>query len=78
MRFSNRGNPVATVRPEAALTKERTPTTWGILRDRSRPDWRGWIALIWVIVWGWAYAIMAFHARAPQVLAWLRSWTAGH
>jgi CHASE2 domain-containing sensor protein len=48
------------------------------LGRRSRPDWRGWITLVWVIVWGWAYGTMAFHARAPQVLAWLRSWTAGH
>ncbi len=48
------------------------------LDHRSRPDWRGWIALVWVIVWGWAYATMAFQARAPQVLTWLRTWTAGH
>jgi hypothetical protein len=48
------------------------------LGRRSRPDWRGWITLVWVIVWGWAYGTMAIHARATQVLAWLRSWTAGH
>ena len=52
-------------------------TTDSAVRARSRPDWRGWIALAWVIGWGWAYGIMAFHARAPQVLAWLRRWTAG-
>jgi hypothetical protein len=43
------------------------------LGARRRPDWRGWIALIWVIVWGWAYGTMAFQARAPQALAWLRT-----
>ena len=48
------------------------------LGHHSRPDWRGWIALVWVIVWGWAYGTMAFQARAPQVLAWLRTWSAGH
>jgi hypothetical protein len=42
---------------------------------RTRPDWRGWIALAWVFVWGWAYAVMAIQARAPQVLTWYRSST---
>jgi hypothetical protein len=41
--------------------------------DRVRWDWRGWIALVWVLVWGWAYAVMAVQARAPQVLAGIRS-----
>jgi hypothetical protein len=36
-------------------------------------DWRGWIALVWALWWGWSYSVMAFHARAPQVLAWLRT-----
>jgi hypothetical protein len=40
---------------------------------RNRPDWRGWIALAWVLVWGWAYALMAIQARAPQVVSWFRS-----
>ena len=44
---------------------------------RTRPDWRGWIALAWVFVWGWAYALMAIQARAPQVLAWYRSMKVG-
>ncbi len=44
----------------------------------SRVDWRGWITVVWVVVWGWAYGTMALEARAPQVLAWLRSWSAGH
>jgi hypothetical protein len=39
----------------------------------SRPDWRGWIALAWVVVWGWAYALMAIQARSPQVLEWIRA-----
>jgi hypothetical protein len=50
----------------------------GKLGHFSRPDWRAWIALVWVIVWGWAYGTMAFQARAPQALAWLRTLTAGH
>jgi hypothetical protein len=41
--------------------------------DRWRLDWRGWIVLAWVLWWGWAYGVMAIHARAPQVLAWLRT-----
>jgi hypothetical protein len=42
-------------------------------RHRPRPDWRGWIALVWVIGWGWAYGTMVFQARAPQLLTWLRA-----
>jgi hypothetical protein len=45
---------------------------------RIRADWRGWIALAWVIGWGWAYALMAIQARSPQVLAWIRSATPGN
>jgi hypothetical protein len=36
-------------------------------------DWRGWLALLWVLWWGWSYALMTFQARGPQVLAWLRT-----
>jgi hypothetical protein len=38
-----------------------------------RPDWRGWIVLAWVVVWGWAYAVMAIQARSPQFVELLRS-----
>jgi hypothetical protein len=44
----------------------------------NRPDWRGWIGLVWVLVWGWAYALMVIQARAPQVLAWFRYVTGSH
>jgi hypothetical protein len=44
---------------------------------QARIDWRGWIALAWVLWWAWAYALMALPARGPQVLAWLGSWTTG-
>jgi hypothetical protein len=40
-------------------------------RTDPRIDWRGWIALAWVLFWGWAYVLMVIHARAPQVLGWL-------
>ncbi len=40
--------------------------------DRIRIDWRGWLALAWVLWWGWAYALMVIHARSPLVLSWLR------
>jgi len=40
-------------------------------------DWRGWIALAWVLWWGWAYAVMAWQAKAPQVLAWLEAIKSG-
>lgn len=43
------------------------------ISDRNRPDWRGWIALAWIIFWGWAYALMAIQARSPQVAAWIRT-----
>ena len=46
-----------------------TPDT--TLRTRSRIDWRGWIALAWVLGWGWAYGITLFRARGNQVLEWL-------
>jgi len=36
-------------------------------------DWRGWVVLVWVLWWGWSYGLMVFHARGPQVLAWLRT-----
>jgi hypothetical protein len=36
-------------------------------------DWRGWIALAWVLGWGFAYSLMVVQARAPQVLAWARA-----
>jgi hypothetical protein len=45
--------------------------------SRTQVDWRGWIALAWVLWWAWAYALMAVPARGPQVLAWIRSWTTG-
>jgi hypothetical protein len=41
-------------------------------KTRFGPDWRAWLALMWALGWGWAYVIMVFHARAPQVSAWLR------
>ena len=49
----------------------------GMAPQRNRPDWRGWIAVVWVLVWGWAYAVMAVQARAPQVVSWFQSLTAG-
>ncbi len=48
----------------------------GSAADRSgRPDWRGWIGLAWVVFWGWAYALMAIQARAPQFVHWIRTLT---
>ena len=41
--------------------------------SRAPFDWRGWIALAWVLWWAWAYALMAVQAKGPQVLAWVRS-----
>jgi hypothetical protein len=42
---------------------------------RTRVDWRGWIALAWVLWWAWSYGLMAVQARSPQVIAWVRSLT---
>jgi hypothetical protein len=44
---------------------------------RCGPDWRGWVALGWVLAGACAYALMAVQARAPQVVSWLRSLTPG-
>jgi hypothetical protein len=44
----------------------------------SGPDWRGWMALLWVVGASWAYVAMVIHARSPLVLSWLRAWHAGH
>jgi hypothetical protein len=44
----------------------------------SRCDWKGWLALGWVLWWGSAYAVTVLEARAPQALVWLRSWAAGN
>ncbi len=44
---------------------------------RTRIDWRGWLALAWVLFWGWAYTLMVIQARAPQVLTWFRELTVG-
>jgi hypothetical protein len=64
------GNDVDQIRPEGTLTDRPSVTPWAI---GSKVDWRGWIAVAWVIGWGWAYGTMAFQAKAPQVLAWLRT-----
>jgi hypothetical protein len=69
MSWSYRGNDVNRVRPERKSTDLPRAIPWGIC---SPPDWRSWIALVWVIGWGWAYGIMVVQARAPQVLTWLR------
>jgi hypothetical protein len=41
--------------------------------EPERFDWRGWITLAWVLWCGWAYALMAFKARGPLVMSWLRA-----
>jgi hypothetical protein len=47
------------------------PETANPKSSLSWRDWRGWIAVAWMLWWGWEYAVMMYHARAPQVLAWL-------
>ncbi len=34
-------------------------------------EWRGWIAVVWAVIWGAAYALMAIEARAPLLRHWL-------
>jgi hypothetical protein len=41
-------------------------------------DWKGYLALAWVLWWGSAYAVMVLEARAPQILCWIKSWVASH
>jgi hypothetical protein len=35
----------------------------------KRCDWRGWIALAWILFWGGAYLRMAIAPRASQAIA---------
>ena len=58
--------PQRAVRPSRHL---RFPT----VAARRGIDWRGWIALTWAVVWGWAYALMAVRARSPQVFEAIRA-----
>jgi hypothetical protein len=37
----------------------------------KRWDCRGWIALAWVLWWGWLYSLMVLETKFPQVLTWL-------
>jgi hypothetical protein len=39
---------------------------------RRCPDWRGWIALAWVLCWGCGYCSMALKARGPRIVSWFR------
>jgi hypothetical protein len=39
----------------------------------ARWDWRGWIALAWVLWFGWLYSLMVVETKFPLVLAWLRT-----
>ncbi len=39
---------------------------------QARWDWRGWLALAWVLWFGWLYSLMVLETKFPQVLAWLR------
>jgi hypothetical protein len=43
----------------------------------SLHDWKGWLALAWVLWWGFAYVLTVLEARAPHLLVWLRSWANG-
>jgi hypothetical protein len=40
-------------------------------RPQARCDWRGWIALAWVLWFGWLYSVMVLETKFPQVLTWL-------
>jgi hypothetical protein len=40
------------------------------LKSRTRPDWRGWIALAWVVIWASAYTVTVIQARCPRLLSW--------
>jgi hypothetical protein len=60
------------MRPHAtAQTPVSAPS--GDPGPETRPDWRGWTGLAWVVFWGCAYALMVIQARSPQVLQWFRS-----
>ena len=50
----------------------RKPLGFKLPERMVRIDWRGWIALAWVLWWGRAYVLMVIHARSPQILSWLR------
>jgi hypothetical protein len=42
-------------------------------RTKSRIDWRGWIALCWILFWGTAYLRMAVAPRLTPAIGWLHS-----
>jgi hypothetical protein len=47
------------------------PRLAGAGAPAAHPDWRGWVALAWVVVCGSAYALTAIQARAPQLWSWI-------
>jgi hypothetical protein len=61
------------------LMRRRVSDEVGIDRPNGPPakhrggDWRGWIALGWVLIWGFAYAVMAIEARAGQFTRWIEA-----
>jgi hypothetical protein len=57
-RSRERGRPVGPAPRDRSLT----------VAARFSADWRGWIALAWVVFWGFAYALMVLQARAPRIL----------
>ncbi len=59
---------------ERAVKPARPPRSLTVA-TRSSPDWRGWIALAWVLLWGLAYVVMLLQARAPQVVRGIRMLT---
>ncbi len=47
--------------------------TFRLKAVQERCDWRGWIALAWVLWFGWLYSLMVLETKFPQVLIWLRA-----
>jgi hypothetical protein len=49
---------------------------WWRLSDQFRFaqvkwDWRGWVALLWALWWGWFYAMMVLETKFPQAAIWM-------
>jgi hypothetical protein len=47
-------------------------TTNGRLTKIRGVDWRGWIALAWVLFWGLSYCGMVVQARGQRIMDWFR------
>ena len=54
------------------MTKSSPPQA-GPSIDLKRVDWRGWIAVAWVLFWGFSFCGMVVRARGDRIKDWFRA-----